>query len=178
MSHSGLRVIESGIDKAWDEISISTLDVVRLELDNDNEALSAIESFGFTNEAEKLKKFVECRYGDLSHQADIIADKCSDDQEFYPCVNRGSCKHEGKICKAIHGPFGTLSRREVQVTGLVGEGLSDKEIAAKMFLSVLTINSHVKHIIAKMGYSGRTALAAFANRKNISNAPMSSELPV
>jgi len=169
MSFDGLRVIESGIDKPWEDVDVLTLEAVRYELDNDSEALAAIESMGFTTEADKLKKFVECRYGDLSHNADIIAGDCSDNEEYYPCSHRGNCKHEGKICKPIHVRYGKLSPRELEVSKHVAAGMSDKQIAETMFLSVLTINSHIKNIIQKTGLHCRAAIAAFAVSRNIAS---------
>ena len=55
-----------------------------------------------------------------------------------------------------------LSKREVEVLRLVAQGLSDKEIAARLVLSRHTIHRHVSSILTKLGLPSRTAAAAYA----------------
>jgi non-specific serine/threonine protein kinase len=58
-----------------------------------------------------------------------------------------------------------LSARELEVAGLVAEGLSNKAIAARLHLSVRTIESHVRHVLAKIGLDNRTQLATWARER-------------
>jgi non-specific serine/threonine protein kinase len=58
-----------------------------------------------------------------------------------------------------------LSAREVEVAGLVAEGLANKEIAARLHLSVRTVESHVRHALAKVGLDNRTQLATWARER-------------
>jgi DNA-binding NarL/FixJ family response regulator len=55
-----------------------------------------------------------------------------------------------------------LSARELDVVRLVAEGLPNKAIAAELQLSVRTVESHVRHVLAKAGPSNRTQLATWA----------------
>jgi non-specific serine/threonine protein kinase len=57
-----------------------------------------------------------------------------------------------------------LSRREMQVVQLVTEGLSDRQIAARLGISPRTVDNHLRHIFEKVGVSSRTALATWALR--------------
>ncbi|ROR72664.1 response regulator transcription factor [Bogoriella caseilytica] len=50
---------------------------------------------------------------------------------------------------------GSLSTREAEVMDLVAEGLSNGEIAAKLFLSEKTVKNHINSIFAKLGVSTR-----------------------
>jgi ATP/maltotriose-dependent transcriptional regulator MalT len=54
-----------------------------------------------------------------------------------------------------------LTRRERQVADLVAEGLSNKEIAGKLVISQRTAESHVEHILTKLGVSSRAQVAAW-----------------
>ena len=59
------------------------------------------------------------------------------------------------------GPSGLrdapLSEREVAVLRLVAEGMSNGEVAARLYLSTHTVTTHMKRICAKLGVSGRAA---------------------
>jgi predicted ATPase/DNA-binding CsgD family transcriptional regulator len=54
-----------------------------------------------------------------------------------------------------------LSERELEVARLVAEGLTNKAIAARLQLSVRTVDSHVRHALTKLGLDNRTQLAAW-----------------
>jgi non-specific serine/threonine protein kinase len=55
-----------------------------------------------------------------------------------------------------------LSVRELEVAGLVAEGLANKAIASRLHLSVRTVEVHVRHALAKLGLENRTQLATWA----------------
>jgi predicted ATPase/DNA-binding NarL/FixJ family response regulator len=58
-----------------------------------------------------------------------------------------------------------LSAREEEVARLVAEGLTNKEAAARLQLSVRTVESHVRHVLAKLGLANRTQLATWARER-------------
>lgn len=58
-----------------------------------------------------------------------------------------------------------LSHREAEVASLVAQGLSNKAIAAKLHLSVRTVESHVQHTLAKTRLANRTQLATWARER-------------
>jgi non-specific serine/threonine protein kinase len=54
-----------------------------------------------------------------------------------------------------------LSERELEVARLVADGLTNKTIAARLQLSVRTVDSHVRHALIRLGLDNRTQLAAW-----------------
>jgi DNA-binding CsgD family transcriptional regulator len=55
-----------------------------------------------------------------------------------------------------------LTPREREVAALVAQGLSNREVAERLVISKRTADAHVEHILAKLGASSRTEIAALA----------------
>ena len=68
---------------------------------------------------------------------------------------------------ALPGPRPTLTRRETEVAALAARGLTNRDIAARLFLSVRTVEAHVDHILTKLGFRSRTQLAAWAYEEGL-----------
>jgi DNA-binding NarL/FixJ family response regulator len=60
-----------------------------------------------------------------------------------------------------------LSDREIEVVRYLATGLSKKEIAGNMHLSVKTVQNHADRLMQKLGIHDRVALARFAIREKI-----------
>lgn len=65
-------------------------------------------------------------------------------------------------------PGQPVSVRESEVVALVAEGKSNKAIAAELYLSELTIETHMKNILRKLGLRSRAQVAAFATSQQTS----------
>jgi pimeloyl-ACP methyl ester carboxylesterase/DNA-binding CsgD family transcriptional regulator len=61
-------------------------------------------------------------------------------------------------------PAGALSPRELEVLGLVAAGLTNEAIAARLHLSVRTVERHLSNVYAKLGVTGKAGRAAAAAR--------------
>ncbi len=56
---------------------------------------------------------------------------------------------------------GPLGKREAEVAQLVADGLSNKQIGARLFISERTVDSHVRSILNKLGFNSRAQIAAW-----------------
>jgi DNA-binding CsgD family transcriptional regulator len=63
-------------------------------------------------------------------------------------------------------PWESLSRRELEVVDLVREGLSNPDIAQRLFISRRTVESHVANVIRKLGAANRTHVASLSSRRS------------
>lgn len=61
----------------------------------------------------------------------------------------------------------TLSPREAEVLKLMAEGLTNQEIADRLYVSIRTVTSHTSNILGKLGLGSRTAVVAYAIRHNL-----------
>jgi DNA-binding CsgD family transcriptional regulator len=61
-----------------------------------------------------------------------------------------------------HSRDGPLSCREVEIAALIGQGLTNREIAQRLIISTRTVESHVDHIKAKLGFGRRARIVAWA----------------
>ena len=66
-----------------------------------------------------------------------------------------------------HGLIAALTEREREVLALVGEGLSNDEIAQRLVISPLTAKTHVGRMLHKLGARDRAQLVILAFRSGL-----------
>lgn len=73
---------------------------------------------------------------------------------------------QGQPAPSAGGPDG-LTEREVEVLRLVAQGLSNREIADRLFISIKTVQAHRSNIMEKLNLHDRVELAKYALRKGL-----------
>jgi two-component system, NarL family, response regulator DevR len=66
-------------------------------------------------------------------------------------------------------PLSALTDQERTLLGLLGEGLTNKQIAASMFLAEKTVKNYVSRVLAKLGMERRTQAAVFVTKLGRTN---------
>jgi DNA-binding NarL/FixJ family response regulator len=110
----------------------------------------------FRTRAEQVKAAAEARVGPQAAQAWKEGAGLTLDEAITLAFGQGRPRQ-----RTAAG----LSEREAQVARLVAQGLSNKAIAASLHLSVRTVESHVRHALAKSGLENRTQLATWARER-------------
>jgi DNA-binding CsgD family transcriptional regulator len=64
----------------------------------------------------------------------------------------------------------TLTRRELEVARLVSQGLTDREIASKLFLAKRTVEWHLEQVRDKLGFDNRAQIAAWIGKQGPAGA--------
>ncbi|WP_055482560.1 response regulator transcription factor [Sphaerimonospora mesophila] len=72
-----------------------------------------------------------------------------------------------RLLGQVRAPADPLSARELEVLHLIAEGATNREAAARLFISEATVKSHVLHIYAKLGVNDRAAAVAAAFRRGL-----------
>ncbi len=72
-----------------------------------------------------------------------------------------------RLLSRMRAPRVSLSSREIEVLDCVAAGLSNSDIAARLFVGETTVKSHLAHIYSKLGVSSRTAAVAAARQRGI-----------
>jgi DNA-binding NarL/FixJ family response regulator len=107
--------------------------------------------------------------------------KDSDSASFFKAIrdaNSGESyiqpKLAAELIKEFNKPRGSrikkeneLTQREYEVIALIADGLNNKDIAERLFISEKTVKNHVSNIFRKINVSDRTQAAIYAYKNNI-----------
>lgn len=149
---TGLEAMRE-IKKNWPEIKILILTTF-----NDEEyALEALKNGanGYmlknADAKELIRSIRSCLQGGLSIEDQVAA-------KIFPALMESDHRQEADP---------TLTERELDIIVGVGQGLSNKEIAVELFLSIGTVKNHISVILDKLDLRDRTQLAIYAIRHHI-----------
>ena len=98
--------------------------------------------------------------------ADVVRKAAAGEAVLHPRVAR-RLMQEINRSRAVADALAALTEREVEVLRLVGEGLSNAEIAARLVISEKTAKSHISNILSKLHLADRTQAAVYAWREGL-----------
>jgi len=89
--------------------------------------------------------------------------------DLAPMFVRSFIRNTGEITVDQHAPT-PLSTREIEIMKLLAEGKSNKQIAAQLFISVRTVETHRRQIFLKLDISSVAELVHYAIRNRFTDA--------
>jgi DNA-binding NarL/FixJ family response regulator len=72
-----------------------------------------------------------------------------------------------RLLTRLNNPLPELSAREIEVLDLVAEGLSNRQVARRLFISEATVKSHLVHAFTKLDVDNRTAAVSAARQAGL-----------
>jgi predicted ATPase/class 3 adenylate cyclase/DNA-binding CsgD family transcriptional regulator/predicted negative regulator of RcsB-dependent stress response len=137
----------------------------------------AARLFGMADAARQQTAVVRFKTFDADHELRLAAVRESlDESDFHAAWGEGSAltieeaiayvrRGRGERKRPSSG-WGSLTPTERDVVRLVREGLSNKDIGTRLFVSPRTVQTHLTHVYTKLGLASRVQLAQEAARHN------------
>jgi DNA-binding NarL/FixJ family response regulator len=125
-------------------------DIVALDVEPAEEAVIELAELG-------VSSFV-WRDSSLADLERILREVRRGEVSCPPTVTAALLRHVAAMAQPAgvsQPPDGPLTRREVEIVQLIGEGLSNKEIARRLGIAPQTVKNHVHNLLQKLGVRGR-----------------------
>jgi non-specific serine/threonine protein kinase len=116
-------------------------------------------------EREECEQRARRALGDRGFQAAFVRGADFDVDQTVAYALGGRAESSALVPTATGAARTTLTRREQQVAELVAQGLSNKDIAARLVIAPRTAEGHVDRILTKLDFTSRTQLAAWVARQ-------------
>lgn len=111
-----------------------------------------------------VRRFIKCNFGIYDNMIDVD-EYWNFNFEFVGCPLRGECKHDKIICAPKFNS--KLSDRELEVMRMLYKGVSDSDVADKLFISLNTVNNHRKNSFRKLGIHSMPEFMRYAMTNNL-----------
>jgi DNA-binding CsgD family transcriptional regulator len=138
------------------------IETVDADMVSNPKAMKALCDWDITDQDERMRQYIACRFGGFDNSPDICADGNIQPAEYVDCGRRGICDYEGKLCSSIVLPNGTLTKKEIEVLRHIGLGLLDKEICEVLNIAQDTLRSHKDNLCSKSGTQRKAGLSILA----------------
>jgi DNA-binding NarL/FixJ family response regulator len=98
---------------------------------------------------------------DITRIADALRVVAQGDALLFPEAIRSLAAIHARPPGNTHGPM-ALTPREAEVLRLIAQGLSNRDIATRLYLGLETVKTHVKNVLTKLGAGNRTEAVIMA----------------
>jgi DNA-binding NarL/FixJ family response regulator len=184
-----------GLDEAWGPMAAGSVDVVVVDLDRtDGRGLDIVTSLREAWPHARLLAAGEDRGGGLAAAA-LAAGACgllpvsAAGHAIVDAIRRAAAgevvlpdEQLTSVVDRLHGDrwrrtdavrIAALTRREIEVLTLLAEGHATSEVAERLGISAMTVQSHVKNVLAKLGVHSKVEAVRIAWRCGAVAVPVS-----
>lgn len=168
----------SNIEEAKKILLIDTPDITLVDVNlNGKNGLDLIEEVGARSMSTKFVVFTSSsRKGDfirakeLNVEGYILKDSSVEDIIYaIKSVSRGRRFYDTQIVQEVQTTkrselLDNLTERETEIFREIGRGLSNAQIAQKLYITENTVKKHISSLLSKLGLSRRTEVALYATK--------------
>lgn len=136
-------------------------------------------ALGMTEDGDHVHAYAESGVSGFVHHGDSIDDLLAaidriarGEMSCSPRIAAALVRHVASLAaeRETNGGGTHLTRRELEIVGLIDEGLSNKQIARRLQIELATVKNHVHNILEKLHVTNRLEAAAQVRRAGIGTA--------
>jgi DNA-binding CsgD family transcriptional regulator len=157
-----VKALYKGRSWKFDEFPTELVEIIDNDMASHPKAMKALADWDITDPSEQMRQYIACRFGGFDYSPDINGEGIIQVAEYVDCGRRGKCAYEGKLCSSIVLANGVLTKKEIEVLKLIGQGLLDKEICDSLGIAQDTLRSHKDSLCSKSGLQRKAALSVLA----------------
>jgi hypothetical protein len=126
-----VKAINSGKVIDFNDIPIGIVELLREEISKDENVKLALLEMHPDSEWKRIEQFVKCRLGGLDYQGDI-KEGVVQDGEYWDCPKRGTCAHEGVVCRLPVVNNHRLTHEDIKLMQFSSTEMTNEVIAEEM----------------------------------------------
>ena len=155
-------------EKAWADEELKALVLLAVALDAHDERARAVELLDEALTLAQPGGFIRIFVDEGAPMARLLSEACSRGvhpdyvRQLLAAIPVDGPDHDAALMTPAAGIrlAEPLSARELEVLDLIAAGLTNQQIAARLYVSLHTVKSHARNLYAKLGVSSRTQAAA------------------
>lgn len=141
-----IYALNNGVTIHYNEFPEELLGLIDAIIAINPKARKAMSFIGITDADEQRMQFISCNMANFDFTADVNESLTEFTTEYVECHIRNTCPVQGKLCGAVKSVNGQLSIRQLQIMGMIRNGMFDKEIADALFISQETVKTTKRNI--------------------------------
>jgi DNA-binding NarL/FixJ family response regulator len=136
-----------------------------------NDRIGARVALAYTQHDYAAMLLTRNQAGDREHAAALLRSSLEAARELGMCAleERIAARPDAPPAQSTASASDGLTEREAEVLGLIAIGRSNADIAMALSISLNTVATHVRNILAKTGCANRTEAAAYAMRQGLAS---------